>query len=50
MIFLYLIECFVGTQNTFNDDENISHKLFLKKNIDLGKNKNFHFYEMAKSC
>ena len=23
---------------------------FWKKNIDLGQNKNVHFYEMAKSC
>ena len=43
-------EYVVDTQNTFHDDENPLHNLFLQENFYLCQNLNFQIYEIAKSC
>ena len=43
-------EYVVDTQNTFHDDENQLHNLFLKENFYLCQNLNFQIYEIAKNC
>ena len=43
-------EYVVDTQNTFHDDENPLHNLFLQENFYLCQNLNFQIYEIAKNC
>lgn len=40
----------VDTQNTFHDDENPLHNLFLQEKFNLCQNLNFQIYEIAKNC
>ena len=43
-------EYVVDTQNTFHDNENPLHNLFLQENFYLCQNLNFQIYEIAKNC
>ena len=43
-------EYVVDTQNTFHDDENPLHNLFLQNLFYLFQNLNFQIYEIAKNC
>ena len=43
-------EYVVDTQNTFHDDENPLHNLFLQEFFYLCQNLNFQIYEIAKNC